>query len=494
MAEKAYFRHMASVQDELWEGLVGVTGGNAANTCTVSNRIGTFSATVTGSSASSWTTVSTANIRPNGYNRRFNLIQGGLASGYKPTVYVNGVQVSPSLVCLKGSTGCSWYYEPGKTYVEQDASLAPLTTSDSLRVDSDYGSFPSGWCAGRSYANYYDHLGNPALESRLVAGLQYNTALVEPPAGGGHSSWFMGVFIGEVANWARSLGIQSSGDKTMFQYSGAKLANWYIGLATSPSASKYWVELYGGPAWTRDGRPYQNWSELADYVLPPITLTSAITGSTTSIPLTVDGGANYMVSNWIPHYLKIENEYIRICNWNGATASATVCTGGRGYLGSAAVAHAQGTPATFHLTTYTQNDYMGNALVAISMMQDLKTPTGTGRQAWENLVSALHDFNSPSFSFDTQPKLRVNAKDIIGNLRVAPGTGSVVLRYVAPDGRACKYTVGSIIPSSDDSGDMSDGGGSRERALTVSGLSGQQLYQYRVTCGTARLAGTARPF
>ena len=75
------------------------------------------------------------------------------------------------------------------------------------------------------------------------------------------------------------------------------------------------------------------------------------------------------------------------------------------------------------------------------------------------------------------------------NVRVAPSTGQVLLRYVAPDGRNCRVSVASSFSSSDDSGDSTDSALHSSRSQIFSGLPAG-TYQYRITCGTGRVLGS----
>jgi hypothetical protein len=495
MPEKDYFRHIARVQDEFFEGQFGITNGNATSTtCTGADVVGQAT-DYASSTHSPFSNNATNGMVPNGYNRRFGLVEGGIAAGYKPTITINGTQVPAASVCLQGTVGCSWYYRPGDAFVEQDASLPPLALGDTISVTGYRTRFSSPWCAGYNFTNGYSGaLGFPGIwNSPRYDNPQVNEYTSNPPwanaphngIGNGGQAWYMSVFMGEVYAWARSLGIQSTGAKTMFQFSGERMASWFIGLATSRFTNKLWLSLYSGPSWNKDGRPFQNWSEIAEYVVPTLTLTNAIDSATTSIAVTAAKGPFFIAAlNSTPVYWKVDNEYIRVCSWTGNTATATVCPDGRGYLGTAAAEHSQGASIQVYPIFHNTVDYTANALMALAFAQDIKTPTGSGKQAWENLVSVIHDYNTSSWN--NQPKLRIRAKDEIANLRVATAASSVTLRYVAPDGRACKYAVAPGLSSSDDSSDTSDGGGSRERAVTVSGLNGGQSYAYRVTCGTAR--------
>lgn len=73
------------------------------------------------------------------------------------------------------------------------------------------------------------------------------------------------------------------------------------------------------------------------------------------------------------------------------------------------------------------------------------------------------------------------------NVRVSGGTGTATLRWVAPDGGACRYAVASSFDNPDDSSDTSDGGGHKSRAATVSLAAG--TYTYRISCGNGRATG-----
>jgi hypothetical protein len=91
----------------------------------------------------------------------------------------------------------------------------------------------------------------------------------------------------------------------------------------------------------------------------------------------------------------------------------------------------------------------------------------------------------------TGPEYAFVPRDRITNLKATPGTGTLALAWTAPSGAHCKVAVGSTAPAnSDDTGDADDTAAGRSHSYSASGLSAGTAY-WRITCGTARVSGTA---
>lgn len=198
------------------------------------------------------------------------------------------------------------------------------------------------------------------------------------------------------------------------------------------------------------------------------------------------------------------NVYAGISEWKVKTNGINVCGGVscRGVQGTTATTHAVGeamSPVGVWMRTAYMSDPDGYpaeyrtslayaATYGVTMPDSVTGKTITGSRAY-SLMSALTAYqntyaDSPRWGWISWTEVAPT------NVRVTGGTGSVTLRWVAPDGGACRYAVASALDNPDDSGDTSDGGGHKGRSATVTGLTAG-TYVYRISCGTGRVNGTA---
>ncbi len=197
------------------------------------------------------------------------------------------------------------------------------------------------------------------------------------------------------------------------------------------------------------------------------------------------------------------NVYAGISEWKVKTSELGRCGGVscRGVQGTAATSHSVG-EAMGPVGSWMRQAYMADpegypaeyhsalayaATYGAAIADSLTGKPITGTRAY-GLMSALTGYQN---AYPDNPRWGWIAWSEVAptNVRVAGGTGSVTLRWVAPDGGACRYVVAAALNDSDDSSDTSDGGGHKSRAATVGGL-GPGTYVYRITCGSGRATGT----
>ena len=190
-----------------------------------------------------------------------------------------------------------------------------------------------------------------------------------------------------------------------------------------------------------------------------------------------------------PALLKIDNEWVLFCSGSdGATSTLNVCTGGRGMFGTAAAAHTTASTFTYdrqlwHYTASADN-YTVMYLDSVALFEDATTSYGSGRRAWERVIGSLVG----SDGRNTAVNWMMAPRDRIQNVRATPGTGTLALAWTAPSGAACVVALNPA--SSDDSGDSTATAHGRAQTFSATGLSAGSN-TYRITCGTARVSGTA---
>jgi hypothetical protein len=199
----------------------------------------------------------------------------------------------------------------------------------------------------------------------------------------------------------------------------------------------------------------------------------------------------------------LEGTYTGVCN-------GVSC---RGIMGTTAASHAAGSvidtlgmlPSWTHWIFNPGFSYGHNAKVALAYAvtyQQSLTDTITGaiirpRQVYDRWASNLplqdqYGDNSSCNSVDNCGTNRWGWTPWRGPTYIRtqlPAAGQVRIRYVAPDGKACKVHIASSFSSSDDTTDTTDVATSTSRSQLFSGLtSGTHLY--RITCSTGRVIGT----
>lgn len=493
--EKQYFKDILTNNDQFYEGVVGATGGNAQATEDCAP------ATMTGTKTSSYGNgncydgfSAACMFLPNGQVKRF--VVAAEASGI---VAVTGITVNGSAKTFGVygvDTGRDFYYKPGGIWVEQDAAGTPLISTDTISVTYSYGPLKSNWCHGRQY--YMKGLPD-ALGLRLYSsnGSKGVPTLGFSALGANGNSVFMLYYGSMVMRMIESSGavLSVATGQPLFKYSNAAHAKYILGLALDPNFNMYFADQYVVPYLKMDGTLPQTFAELQSLYLTTETLGAALAAGGTSVVLahhvTTEGETTLTLKT--PAIIKVDNEWIQVCSYtnNSPTSgksSLGVCAGGRGLFGSGDASHSDGATVSWdrQVWNYPGTDHNYNNLYAdvVAMFEDLSISQGSGRRAWERVYGTLTSIDSRN----TGPQWALYPRDRIQSVRAIPGTGTLALSWTAPSGAAC--TVAMNPTSSDDSGDATATAHGRAQTYNATGLTAG-ANTYRITCGTARVSGSA---
>lgn len=489
VGEKGYFKRVLEKNDEFYEGVFGYAGGNAqatgaATECAPVATGSTMNITHTSTSSTDWN--GWGPYKLNGVTRVLGLPD--------PIKVVNSITVdgAAKTVGVKGvDSGKDWYYTPGGIAVYQDPNAAPVAIGSTVVVNYTKGADyqpKSPWCAGR-------HIQMKGLDNPLRLPVWANASNGGPIYGPWqfyYSNWVF-KYLGDFGSLRHSVTSQP-----IFSYTNREMAKWNLGFTLNPGSNRHFADYYiAFAASPTTHEPPKTWAEHIATFAHQAPLVSAITSSGTSIVIQAATGGYPGGWEWFnPTFAKIESEWVRICSSSNNTPASgqstlTVCARGRGVLGTQAASHGAG--VTFD---WDRQDWNGNATShsypnlfasTLAMYEEYETADGTGRKAWDLVMNDLtyQDLRSwdPQYSFVP--------RDRITNATATPGTGTLALRWVAPSGAACRVYVGASEPaSSNDSGDAVATVKSREQSYSASGLPAGTVY-YRISCGTARVNGTA---
>ena len=477
--EREYFRRMLEKNDEMWEGVQDIYGGNAGATtsatyCSVTNDDGK-SNTISGSSSGAGNAWGPYVL---------NGIGKVLGTSYPiysiTTLTVDGVSKTTG---VKGvDTGRDWYYYPGGVTLFQDTGASPVGSLSSVYVAyrMSYNA-KNPWCSGR----HIQMKGMPNAIGNLwwPSDKQYNSYML---------SYYLWVlkWMEDTQAW-----VHFTTGQPLFKYSVAGVARYVVGWAVDPASNVHDVDMYRDPTMTTANTLPNTWTERQAAFTKQTPLQADITNSTLTVPFVgtyCEDGCSPRVQYYAPTLIKVEDEWMKICSYANNTPSAgnstwTVCSGGRGAFGTTAVAHSAG--ATVYWDRQEWNGYAAGHSYpnlfasAVAMFEEYTIPAGTGRRAWERVMG---DMNSQQTRM-TGPEYAFVPRDRIQNLVVTPGSGTLALAWTAPNGTAC--TVALDPTSSDDSGDTTATAKGRSQSYSTTGLSaGSKVY--RITCGTARISGS----
>ena len=493
--EKQYFKDILHANDQFYEGVVGATGGNAQATEDCSPT------TTTGSRTSSYGNGNcydgfqgSCMLLPNGQVKRFIVAAEGAGIVAVTGITVNGSAKTFGVYGV--DTGRDFYYKPGGIWVEQDASGTPLVSTDTIAVTYSYGPLKSNWCHGRQY--YMKGIPD-ALGLRLYSanGSKGVPTLGFSALGANGNSVFMlyyGSMVMRMIELSGALLSPTTGEP-MFKYSNAAHSKYILGMALDPNFNMYFADQYVVPYLKMDGKPPQSFSELMALYLTTETLGASLSAGGTSVVLahhvTYEGETTLTLK--APALIKIDNEWIQVCSYTNDSPTSGkstlgVCTGGRGLFGTTDASHSNGATVNWdrQVWNYPGYDHNYNNLYAdvVALFEDLSISQGSGRRAWERVYGTLTNQDSRS----TGAQWALVPRDRIQNIRATPGTGTLALAWTAPSGAAC--TVAMNPTSSDDSTDSAATAHGRAQSFNATGLS-DGANVYRITCGTARVSGTA---
>ena len=481
--QKLYFRDTLRHNSDFY---AGMTDDGTAQSCTVT-QTSSGSITYTGASVSIDGCGVNVN-KPNGLVRNFPLCN--------PIVAVTSVtvnSVSKTVGVLGVDTGRDWYYTPGHQSLIQADGATALSSGDTLVVAYTYGARPaSDWCHGRGF--YARGMPNPIGIPISAVGSGDGAYMGHASTTLKGSSVFMSYYILMVARQIETTGaVLAANGNPLFKNANAKWATFVLEPALKSGNNPYFMDSYTIPVTMTTGTFPQSWSEFYGGFYTQIPLAADVTSGSTSFTIAThmtNGGIGiYHPLILFPVLMKIDNEWIQFCSGSdGTTSTLNVCTGGRGMFGTAAASHTTASPLVQdrQLWNYTGVDHNYSNLYAdvVAWWEDLSVASGTGRRAWERVYGSLTGLDGRA----TGPNWMLVPRDRITNVRATPGAGTLALAWTAPSGAAC--TVAINPTSSDDSEDSTATAKGRAQSFSAAGLTAG-ANTYRITCGTARVSGTA---
>ncbi|MFZ5926185.1 MAG: hypothetical protein ACOYX1_01945 [Acidobacteriota bacterium] len=473
--EKQYFAGKLKNNDAAYEGVFDVRDGLYADQVRTDCRgalVYTGSVTFNGSHTLT---------PPNGQRKVFAL--DGWARLYSVTsMTLNGQ--AQTFGVYGQDTGRQWYWVPGTHLIVQDASGAPLSSTDSLVVNFQYGRSATPWCNG--YAGMRD-LTNPLP----VIGRGSMMADGEGISGATGTSPWMVSYLAMHIGWARQTRALAVNGGYLFAKSGAKLGRYYIDGMLHPSKPALYNGAYRTVTTDALGL-VTTWERFIAARNPPIALTTDITGSSTSLTFNCKMGAPGCPNTPSNSVIKIDDEYIATCGKTVGTSTTTftVCAGGRGYWGSKAAAHTTASTVNVEwrvlggaLSGHTYPNLWVNALATF---YDVDGILGSGLEAYQRVIGMGSGLQLRA----TDQRYALVPRVEPYRLKVFTSADRAEIHYLAPTLAACRYAVtSSYFPAPDDAGDELDRGGPRTRRIVLTGLT-PGTYRYRVTCGAGRLMGT----
>ncbi len=474
--ERNYLANKLKNSDAAYEGMFGITDGLYQSQVSSDCRGGYIYHYVQ--------TLNSSHVLspPNGQRKIFAL------TGFVNLHGINSITLNgqAQTVGIYGQeTGKQWYWIPGTSLIIQDASGTPLSSTDSLAVDLQYGYSATPWCKGYSAVQ---GLTNPLGLTGLGQLAPYGGIT----GGSGLAPWMVSYWAMHVG-WARQTKALAVGSGYLFEKSGERFGRFFVdGMLHPRKPILHWGQYQ---VVTGDLLGLiSTWDRLIDAQNPPVALTADISSSATSLTINCKNQTTGCValSGYGDSVIKIDNEFIRICTVTAGTSTTTltVCPGGRGIWGT------QAAPHTTASAVSTQWRTMGDALSghtypnlwvnALATYYDVDGLLGSGLEAYQRAIGMGSGLQRRS----TDQRYALVPRVEPYRLKVFVSAGKAEIHYVAPTLAACRYAVtSSYFTTSDESGDQADRGGPRTRRIVLDGLA-PGTYRYRVTCGSGRLMGT----
>lgn len=475
--ERQYFASKLRNNDAAYEGLLNIRNGNHASQVASDCRgslIYPFSETFNSSHPLT----------------RLNGIRKVLASNNAQFIYsVSSVTVNGQArtVGVYGvDTGRDWYWLPGTALLIQDPAAAPLTASDTLVLNGEYGRAATPWCAGYGWLKALD---NPLPLSGRGAPVSSDAEGVADQTG--VSPWMVSYWTMHIG-WARQARALTSGTGYLFEKAGEKLARLYIDGMFHPQKPALYSGAYRSP--TSDQQDFiTTWERYIAARNPPIGLSANMTATATAFTLNCRmGGPGCPAVPVGEAVIRIDDEFIRVCGWSPGTSTTnmTVCPGGRGIWGTKAEPHTTastvnvewrvvGSPLSGH--TY------GNLWVnSLALYHDVDGLLGSGLEAYQRVIGLGRGLQLRA----TDQRYALVPRVEPYKLKVFTSANRAEIHYNSPSLAACRAAVAQgFFLNPDDSNDESDRGGPRTRRIVLDNLS-PGTYTYRVTCGNGRLMGS----
>jgi hypothetical protein len=475
--ERAYFSEKLKNNDAAYEGVFdikdGLYAGQVAGNCAGSVIY------------SSSQTFNAAHLtaRPNGQRKVYALEGSAAVINNVTAITVNSI---PQTFGIYGEdTGKQWYYIPGASLIIQDVANTPLTSTDVLRVNYNYGRSATPWCKGFAMRK---GLSNPLP---MVGIGNYMDTQGYGDADTTQTSPWMVSYLAMTLGWARQTQALKVGNGYLFEKSAAKLGTFYIDGMLHPRMPV----LYSGDYHTPTGDALgliTTWERYIAARNPPVALAGDITSSARSFTINckcgVPGCINVPGSEAI---FKIDDEYIRTCSKSTGvtTTTFTVCPGGRGYWRTEPAPHTTASVVNGEwrvlggdLAGHTYPNLWVNAL---ALYYDVSGLLGSGLEAYQKAIRMGKGLEGRA----SDQRYAIVPRVEPYHLKVIVGAGRAEISYESPGTAACRYAVTATqFASSDDAGDELDRGGMRVRRIVLNPLP-SGTYRYRVTCGGGRKYG-----
>lgn len=369
--------------------------------------------------------------------------------------------------------------------------VRPSSVSAALTADM--------WCAGRDTWGLLNSgnipSSNPTFQPMWAYAQSQNDGFVN---GHRRAPAYMISYIANVWAWiARAGAFLDKDNKPVFKHISDAMAAHYAGRVLSSPSSMYQFrasDIGFGPSTNAACTTFEECSSSAIVSWP---LNSSMTDSQTTFVVSSTDWQDTTYSWFTTSWAKIGSEYVRLTGnpqVNVPSSGLTTITiSQRGVWGSAATAHAAGEAVTFipgfqDVWVYElQGGYPNIARAAIALMADgEKLGDYSPMLAYRRYMGAL-----PSQNYANNPQWALVPAERIQHVTATGGTGTLALSWMAPSGAACKVHAGLTPPAdSNDSGDATASASKgRYQTYTASGYT-PGTYHYRISCGTARVAGS----
>jgi hypothetical protein len=369
----------------------------------------------------------------------------------------------------------------------------PTSTSTALTADM--------WCAGRDTMGLINSgvipETNPAFVPYHASPQTSNDGFVD---GHRRTPSYMMSYVANVWAWIAESGtFEGPDDLPLFHHVSNSMAAHYAGRVLSSVNSMMQFRIIDIGVGPGDKLRCETFDECASSAIVSWPLDADMNDSQTTIDVVAgldwkDGGDSYFNIAWA----KIDDEYVRL---TGSPALSTPSSGkarftisARGVWGSTAAAHTAGATVTMlpgFMVGWASDPVGGYPVVtgaALNLMA-ARTQVGTysPKRARDQFMGALPYQNAKVGN----PQWATAPYEVIRSVTATGGAGAASLSWIAPPATVCKVYIGATAPasSSDAPDSAADATKARYQTFSATGLN-TGTNHYRITCGTARVAGT----
>ena len=366
----------------------------------------------------------------------------------------------------------------------------PTTTATALTADM--------WCAGR---DTWGLMNSGVIPSSNPTFVPYFASVQNATDGfvNGHrrSTAYMMSYVANVWAWiSRAGSFLDKDNKPIFKHASDAMAAHYAGRILSNPSSMYQFRASDVGFGPGTKLLCETFEECYSSAITSWPLGAGMTASQTT--MVVDGtdwqdtSALWFTTSWA----KIGNEYVRLSGNPQvnvpASGKTTITITQRGAWGSVPATHATGETVTW-LPGFQdvwvgelQGGYPHIGRAAVAHMAD------ADRLGQYSPLAAYHVYSEalPGQRYKSNPQWAVVPAERVGNVQASSSGGTVLLRWTAPSGDACRvYFASTPPPDSNDAADALVSAAGRAQNYQASGLQPGQ-YHYRISCQSARASGT----